>query len=181
MIIRIIILILISQPIFSRDFSFLGIKFGMTADEIYNLIKDSKDLIPAEDRLLRQLIPPTPYTLVLKANNSNNNMIQKVFVDLNEQTSYQITLFLNPEYFSFYTLSEKMLDLYGIPESRNAKQVQWFDQNKEQRVTLEYPATIKYTDMPRFIEVLRIQNQQLETQQSESVDYKERQRILNEL
>ncbi|MGL4676528.1 MAG: hypothetical protein ACRCWI_02530 [Brevinema sp.] len=174
-------LLISAYPIYSQDFSFLNLRFGMTQDEVLVIIKNSKDLIPSEDLLLRQLITSTPYTLVLKANNSNNNMIQRVFIDFNQGTSYQITVFLNPFYFSFYSLSEKMLDLYGIPNSRTAQKVTWFDQNQEQRATLEYPATIKYTDMARFIEVLRLQEQNLEQQQSESVDYKARQRILNEL
>ncbi|MGL5956858.1 MAG: hypothetical protein ACRC0X_09745 [Brevinema sp.] len=170
-------LLILSYPTYSQDFSFLGLTFGMTQEEILATIKDSKDLIPSEDILLRQLIPPTPYTLVLKANNSNNNMIQRVFIDFNQETSYQITVFLNPSYFSFYTLSEKMLDLYGESESRTAQRVTW--QNQERRASLEYPATIKYTDMNRFIEVLRLQEQSLE--QNKPVDYQERERILNEL
>ncbi len=174
-----LLLVFLIIPTYSQDFSFLGLEFGMTQDEIYQKIQGSKDLIPAEDSLLRQLIPTTPHTIVLKSDNRNNNMIQKVFIDLNEETSYQITVFLNPIYFSFYTLSEKMLDLYGVPESRDSKKVIW--QNQGHRASLEYPATIKYTDMERFVEVLRRQEQVLEQGQSESVDYKERQRILNEL
>ncbi len=178
-----LILIIFSTPLYGQvaNFSFLGIGFDMTQDDIYQQIQNSSDLIPAEDSLLRQLIPPTPYTLVLKSNNSNNNMIQRVFVDFNEETSYQVTVFLNSSYFSFYTLSEKMQDVYGVPDSRDSKKVIWFDLARERRASLEFPATIKYTYMPRFVEVLRRQEQVLEQGQSESVDYKERQRILNEL
>ncbi len=173
--------LLIPTISYSQDFSFLGLEIGMTKDQILETIKGSRDLIPAEDELLLQLKPATPYTLVLKANNSNNNMIQKVFVDFYQEQSYQLTIFLTPEYFSFYTLSEKLLDKYGTPKDRTSYRVTWFDNEEVMRLTLEYPSTIKMTAIPTLTEVLTRQGQILEQGSSESLEYKERQRILDEL
>ena len=178
---QILLLLLISNISYTQDFSFLGINFGMTQEEIITSIEDSEYIIVAEDVLLKQLILPTPYTLVLKSKNSNNNLVQKVYVDFNETLSYQITVFLNPDYFSFYSLSEKMLDKYGVPQSRNTKKVTWYDTENIKRATLEYPATIKFTDISILEAVLRRQDQILEKGDSESFDYKERQFILDEL
>lgn len=165
---------------YTQDFSFLGLSFGQTEEQIMNQITDSKDLIPSEDNLLKQLIPSTPYTLVLKPHNSNK-MIQRVFIDFYETRSYQITIFLRPEYFSFYTLSETMLDHYGISDSRNSQKVTWFDNEEQRRATLEYPSVIKFTEVTTLNNVIRLQEQQLEQGISESLDYQEKTRILNEL
>ncbi len=105
--------------------------------------------------------------------------IEKVFVDLYNETSYQYTVFLNQLYFSYYTLSEQLMDTYGIPKSRNSKQVIWQDEQKQ--VSLEYPAIIKYTYLPVLVDVLRLQNRELETKTNEGFDYKERELILNDL
>ena len=176
-----ILLLFLSNISYTQDFSFLGIGFGMTQEEITTAIADSEYIIVAEDVLLKQLILPTPYTLVLKSKNSNNNLVNKVYVDFNETLSYQITVFLNPDYFSFYSLSEKMLDKYGISQSRNTKKVTWYDTTNIKRATLEYPATIKFTDITVLEAVLRRQDQILEKGDSESLDYKKRQFILEEL
>ena len=176
-----ILLLFLSNISYTQDFSFLGIGFGMTQEEITTAIADSEYIIIAEDVLLKQLILPTPYTLVLKSKNSNNNFVNKVYVDFNETLSYQITVFLNPDYFSFYSLSEKMLDKYGISQSRNTKKVTWYDTTNIKRATLEYPATIKFTDITVLEAVLRRQDQILEKGDSESLDYKKRQFILEEL
>ena len=176
-----ILLLFLSNISYTQDFSFLGIGFGMTQEEITTAIADSEYIIVAEDVLLKQLILPTPYTLVLKSKNSNNNFVNKVYVDFNETLSYQITVFLNPDYFSFYSLSEKMLDKYGISQSRNTKKVTWYDTTNIKRATLEYPATIKFTDITVLEAVLRRQDQILEKGDSESLDYKKRQFILEEL
>ncbi len=157
----------------------MGLEFGMSREEIYNHINQGSYLVPAEDALMIQLIPETPYTLVLRSSYSNNNMIEKVFVDLYEETSYQYTVFLNPQYFSYYTLSEQLLDTYGVPKSRNSRQVIW--QDDDNQVSLEYPSIVKYTYMPALIDVLRLQNREIETKANESVDYKERELILNDL
>ena len=178
---QILLLSFFVNIIYTQDFSFLGINFEMTQEEIITTIENSKYLIFAEDILLKQLILPTPYTLVLKSSYSNNNLINKVFIDFNNKLSYQITIFFNPEYFSFYTLSEKMLDNYGIPQSRNANKVTWYDTSKIKRATLEFPATVKFTDMSILEKILQQQNKILEKGSSESLDYKERQFILNEL
>ncbi len=178
---QILLLVFLSNISYTQDFSFLGINFGMTQEEIIASIVDSEYIIVAEDVLLKQLILPTPYTLVLKSKNSNNNLVHKVYIDFNETLSYQITIFLNPDYFSFYSLSEKMLDKYGIPQSRNTKKVTWYDTENINRATLEYPATIKFTDITILEAVLRRQNQILERGSSESLDYKKRQFILDEL
>ena len=74
-----------------------------------------------------------------------------------------------------------MLDKYGIPQSRNTKKVTWFDTENIKRATLEYPATIKFTDITILEAVLRRQDQILEKGDSESLDYKKRQFILDEL
>ena len=60
-----ILLLFLSNISYTQDFSFLGIGFGMTQEEITTAIADSEYIIVAEDVLLKQLILPTPYTLVL--------------------------------------------------------------------------------------------------------------------
>lgn len=172
---------LIYSPIFSQDFSFLGLDIGMTSEEILVTISNNSYLIPSEDYLLMQLVPSTPYTLVLKGNDTNNMMIDKVFIDFFEKKSYQITIFLNSEYFSFYTLSEKLLDKYGTPTNRSSIKVTWYNTNLTYRLTLENPATIKITDFNILQKVLNYQKQQIEQGISESADYQQRQFILDEL
>ncbi|MGL4561806.1 MAG: hypothetical protein ACRCV0_05925 [Brevinema sp.] len=168
--------------IFSQEFNFLGIRLGMTSEEILEVIKDSKDIIPSEDILLKQLIYPTPVTLVLKGNNTNNNVIQKIHIDIYQNTNYQITIFLNKEYFSFYTLSEKLLDKYGVATERSSQRVIWFlNQEKTNKLSLEYPSIIKIVNTSILNQVSELQNQNIEQNISESINYKNRQRILDEL
>ncbi|MGL4388702.1 MAG: hypothetical protein ACRCTJ_04860 [Brevinema sp.] len=167
---------------FSQEFNFFGIKLGMSSDEIISTIKNSKEIIPVEDILLRQLIPPTPVTLVLKGNDTNNNAIKKVHIDLYQTTNYQITLILNEEYFSFNTLSEKLLDKYGTNSDRTSRRVTWFlDKEKKTKLTLQYPNIIKIVDMPTLIQVHSIQEKSIEQKISESINYKEFEYILDNI
>ncbi|MGL4394634.1 MAG: hypothetical protein ACRCS8_05360 [Brevinema sp.] len=167
---------------FSQDFNFFGIKLGMNSDEVLEVVKNSKDIIPSEDILLKQLIPPTPVTLVLKGNNTNNNAIKRVHLDLYQTTNYQITIMLNSDYFSFYTLSEKLLDKYGTNAQRTSRRVTWFlNEENTVKLTLEYPSTIKVVDLPTLQQVHTLQEKTIEQKISESINYKEFEFILDNL
>jgi len=176
-----ILFLFLKINIYSQDFSFLGLEIGMSHNQVLSTIGNTSIIIPAEDNLLKQLIPPTPYTLVLKGNNTNNIMINRILLDFYQQKTYQITIFLNPIYFSFYTLSEKLLDKYGTSTNRSSIKVTWYDQDLNYRLTLENPATIKITDYNILQNVLEFQSNQIEQGISESADYKNREYILNEL
>lgn len=174
-------LLLFCSQTFGQEFNFLGIQLGMTSEEIFEVIKNSQDVIPSEDRLLKQVIYETPVTIVLKGNNTNHNIIKKIHIDLYQNKNYQTTIFLNNEYFSFYTLSEKLLDKYGSVSNRTSQLVTWFLNQNQYRLTLEYPSIIKITDLNIFNKVSKIQKQRIETNISETIDYQNRIRILNEL
>lgn len=161
----------------SQKFSYLGFSLGMDETEIMSLANNHPDLLLEKDMLLVQLIPDTPFSIALVGKDIN---IKKVFIDTLDRKSYQITVFLNPLYFSFSSLTESLLNKYGLAETQSAYKLTWFDTEKQRRLTLEYPSTVKITDFPTLQRVTEIQNQQLETGISESIDYKNRQRLLDE-
>lgn len=163
---------------FSQEFSFLGLSLGMEKDNIISLVDNHPDILLDGDILLFQLIPPTPFTMTLKG---KKRTIKKIFIDFLETKSYQITIFLDPEFFSFYTLSENLCDKYGTPSSRSASKVVWLNKEKNIQLTLESSSIVKITDINKLIEAARLQEQFLEEGTSESQDYQDRQRILNEL
>ncbi|MGL5254754.1 MAG: hypothetical protein ACRC9L_07165 [Brevinema sp.] len=162
----------------SQKFSYLGFSLGMDDKTLMELAQNHPDLLLEKDMLLVQLIPNTPFTLSLVGRDDN---IQKVLIDTFEKSSYQVTIFFNAKLFSFYTLSEKLMDKYGVPKTRSAYKVSWFDETQTRRLTLEYPATIKITDFPILQQVIESQNQQNQQGLLNSRDYQNRQRLLDEL
>ncbi|MGL5722887.1 MAG: hypothetical protein ACRCY4_10870 [Brevinema sp.] len=169
-------------PIFcfgqGQKFSYLGFSLGMTDTTLMEFAQNHPDLLLEKDMLLVQLIPNTPFTLSLIGKDDN---IKKVLVDTYEKTSYQITIFLNPKLFSFYTLSESLMDKYGVPRERSSYKVTWYDEEQTRRLTLEYPATIKITDFTTLQQVVAYQNRQQQLGLMNSRDYQNRQRLLDEL
>lgn len=171
-------MIFIPRIMFGQDFSFLGLTLGMEKDNIISSVNNHPDLLLDGDILLFQLIPPTPFTLTLKG---KKRTIKKIFIDFLETKSYQITIFLDPESFSFYTLSETLCDKYGTPTTRSASKVIWLNKEKNIQLTLESSSIVKITDINKLTEAARLQEQFIEEAISESQDYQDRQRLLNEL
>lgn len=172
------LIIFIPTTLFGQEFSFLGLTLGMEKDNIISLVNNHPDLLLDGDILLFQLIPPTPFTITLKG---KKRTIKKIFIDFLETKSYQITIFLDPESFSFYTLSETLCDKYGTPNTRSASKVIWLNKEKNIQLTLESSSIVKITDINKLTEAARLQEQFIEEGVSESQDYKDRQRLLNEL
>lgn len=172
------LIIFIPTTLFGQEFSFLGLTLGMEKDNIISLVNNHPDLLLDGDILLFQLIPPTPFTITLKG---KKRTIKKIFIDFLETKSYQITIFLDPESFSFYTLSETLCDKYGTPKTRSASKVIWLNKEKNIQLTLESSSIVKITDINKLTEAARLQEQFIEEGVSESQDYKDRQQLLNEL
>lgn len=171
-------IIFIPTILFGQEFSFFGLTLGMEKDNIISLVNNHPDLLLDGDILLFQLIPPTPFTMTLKG---KKRTIKKIFIDFIETKSYQITIFLDPESFSFYTLSETLCDKYGTPTTRSASKVIWLNKEKNIQLTLESSSIVKITDINKLMEAARLQEQFIEESISESQDYQDRQRLLNEL
>lgn len=173
-----LLLVLLPASVFAQKFSYLGYELGMDEAALMRLSKNHPDLYMEKDLLLVQLIPNTPFTIGMIGKDQN---IKKVFIDTYQKQSYQITVFLNPLYFSFYTLSEALMDKYGVPAARSSFKVTWYDTEQTKRLTLEYPSTVKITDTAVLQQVAEAQKSDIEKAAGESVDYKNRQRLIDEL
>lgn len=125
-----------------KEFNFMGLRLGMTPDEVKAVISQSSNLRIDETRYLGELNEANPFTL--KA--SYFPFIRNVYIEFYRGKSYEIIVVLNPNYFDFFSLSETLEDKYGVPARKTSKRVHWQEKTNRVELLLEKPSTIKVYD-----------------------------------
>lgn len=134
-----------------KEFSYYGLKLGLTMEETMDIIEKNGILKIDESRFFGKINDPVPF--ILKA--TYRPFINQLYVQFYSNVSYGITIQFNSSYFDFFTLSERLEDVYGVPTKKTSKFVEWRTLSNFQNIAgvnsdivlrLEYPSTVKVFD-----------------------------------
>lgn len=146
-----ILFILVYESVFSlkKDFSFLGLKLGMTESEVTNVLYQGSLLKIDESRFFGKINEAVPF--IIKAD--YYPFIDGVYIQFYNNAAYGITIQFDPGYFDFPSLSDKLQDKYGLPVLKTSKLAVWEDSASNSagsgtgiKLRLEYPSTVKVFD-----------------------------------
>ncbi len=168
-----------------KEFDFMGLKLGMTEEEVKNILSENPNLKIDESRYLGKINEATPF--ILKA--VYPPFIPNIYVQFYSNISYGITIQLNSGYFDFFSLSEKLEDKYGTPFLRSSRLVLWQDVTGDSvsntsrfvKLRLEYPTTVKVFDEILMKQVNSEVSQNIVKMTNQSLIASNRRAILEEL
>jgi len=83
---------------------------------------------------------------------AGSGFIKRAFFIFLDEKLYQITLVLEEELIDFYTFQTEFTKKYGNPDSLDPSGMIW--ENEYNRISLEYPLSIKYVDLEVFNGIL---------------------------
>ncbi len=123
---------------------FRDIIFGDTIDEVKNKLKvDSYFSYRGDPDVSMKLRPDRSII-----DTTGSGLIKRAFFLFTDNLLYQITIKLNQELIDFYTVQIDLTGKYGSPVSLDPSGMIW--ENGKYRISLEYPLTVKYTDLIVF-------------------------------
>ncbi len=134
-----------------KEFSYYGLKLGLTLEESIEIVEKSGILKIDESRFFGKINDPVPF--ILKA--TYKPFINQLYVQFYSNVAYGITIQFNSSYFDFFTLTERLEDVYGQPTKKTSKFVEWKTLSNYQNIAgvnsdivlrLEYPSTVKVFD-----------------------------------
>lgn len=165
-----------------KDFEFMGLRLGQTQDEVTNAIVRTEVMSIEESRYFGFLNEQVPF--IIKA--TYHPMIDNLYVQFYSNRSYGITIQFNRKFFDFLSLSETMTDKYGLPRSRSSRLVVWQDvltnaRDRDVRIRLEYPSTVKVYDHLMMKEVNTRLSQDIVLYTNTSYIQNTKRMLLNEL
>ncbi len=186
-----LLLIFLSAELFGlkKDFNFMGLKLGMTQQEITNVLLLNPRLKIDESRFFGKINDALPF--IIKA--VYPPYIDNIYAQFYSNICYGITIQFNPDYFDYFSLSENLEDKYGMPKLKTSRIVLWEgiftnspdqgskDQGKDIRLRLEYPSTVKIFNYKMMNEMNNELHQNNIKITNESVDESNRRAILSEL
>lgn len=149
----IIFLFLLNGLVYSvkQEFSYYGLRLGLTLEESMDIIEKSGILKIDESRFFGKINEPVPF--ILKA--TYKPFIDQLYIQFYSNVAYGITIQFNSAYFDFFTLTQRLEDVYGVPSRKTSKVVEWKTLSNFQNVAgvnsdiilrLEYPSTVKVFD-----------------------------------
>jgi hypothetical protein len=173
---------LASRSLFSAEFDFMGVKLGMTEQDVTNVISQNQLLQIDESRFFGKINDATPF--IIKA--SYFPYIQNLYVQFFNNIAYGITIQFNPGYFDFFSLTETLEKKYSKPTLKTSKLVSWNQTNsnpalKDIRMRLEYPTTVKVFDYQIMKQVNTVLSQNIVRITNESMIASNRKALLDEL
>ena len=83
---------------------------------------------------------------------AGSGFIQRAYFIFFEEKLYQITLVMDLEKIDFYTFQTTFSDKYGNPDFLDPTGMIW--ENSTNRISLEYPLSVKYVDLNVFNSLL---------------------------
>ena len=176
-----IFLIFVLIPIFAfpqkRQFDFMGIRLGMSLDQVKSTVASNDSLRFDDTRYLDKMNDAIPYTIKLYAFPFINNL----YIEFYEKQSYNIILILNPEYFDYFNLTETLEDKYGLADLKTSKFARWNNVTSNTVMVLEAPATIKIYDDALMTQVQALLKLKQEKDTNETILQIEKTEILSEL
>lgn len=169
-----------------KEFSFYGLKLGLSQEETISLLKENTLFKIDEARFFGKINEPVPF--IVKA--SYEPYIPNLYVQFYSNIAYGITIQFNQAYFDFFTLSETLEDKYGLADVKTSKVVEWYKlsnwQNllgKESKIILrlEYPSTVKVYDETILLKLNSEISQNIIEFTNLSIINSNRKALLNEL
>jgi hypothetical protein len=177
-------LVLLISAVYPKEFEFMGIKLGMTEQDVTNIVSQSQLLQIDESRYFGKINDATPF--IMKA--SYFPYIQNLYVQFFSNTAYGITIQFNPGYFDFYSISDTLEKKYSAPSLKTSRLVLWdrFQTNsnpafKDIRMRLEYPTTVKVFDYQIMKQVNTELSQNIVRITNESMIASNRRALMDEL
>ncbi|MGA2141006.1 MAG: hypothetical protein ABSG94_01160 [Brevinematales bacterium] len=129
-----------------KDFSFLGLKLGMSESDVTNVLYQGSLLKIDESRFFGKINDAVPF--IIKAD--YYPFIDGLFVQFYNNSAYGITIQFDPGYFDYQSISDKLQEKYGPPALLTSKVAIWDDSLSNTGITntgiklrLEYPSTVK--------------------------------------
>ncbi|MGC8764391.1 MAG: hypothetical protein ACP5QT_00680 [Brevinematia bacterium] len=149
----IISILIISLQAFGlkKEFSYYGLKLGLSFDETLAILETNKIFKIDESRFFGKINEPVPF--IIKA--TYKPYISQIYVQFYSNVAYGITIQFNNSYFDYFSLSEKLEDSYGTPSKKTSKITEWKTLSNFQNILgnmsdiilrLEYPSTVKVFD-----------------------------------
>jgi len=83
---------------------------------------------------------------------AGSGFIKRAYFIFFEEKLYQITLVMDLEKIDFYTFQTRFTSKYGNPDSLDPTGMIW--ENSTNRISLEYPLSVKYVDLNVFNSLL---------------------------
>jgi hypothetical protein len=123
---------------------FRGIKLGMAIEEVQKVLQQDSlfEYRGPEDV---SLLPQRNQSLVEA---SGASFVKRAFFQFYEGKLWVIVVFLNPDKMDHYSIYSTLAAKYGEPTLLNPKEARWEDKNV--RMALERPLTLRYMDMAVF-------------------------------
>jgi len=134
-----------------KEFSYFGLKLGISMDETISIIESNNLLKIDESRFFGKINEPVPF--IVKA--TYQPFIPQIYVQFYSNISYGITIHFNPAYFDYFTLCKTIEEKYGKADRRTSKFALWSGLSNyknilgvESKVILkvEFPSTVKVYD-----------------------------------
>lgn len=156
-IMKIIIITLLYSPLFLYSQSgveripngFHDIRFGDSLETVKDKLKINSYFSYRGDPDVSMMLTPDKSII----DTAGSGFIKRAFFIFLEEKLYQITLIMNEEIIDFYTFQIQFTGKYGNPGSLDPSGMIWEDDSY--RISLEYPLTVKYTDMIVFNSILQ--------------------------
>lgn len=167
-----------------KDFDFMGFKLWMSQSEITNTIELNTNLQFDDCRYLGKINDVTP--LIMKA--SFFPYINEIYFQFYSNQCYSIVIQFNPAYFDYITLTGTLQDNYGEPVIDTSQNVDWNDWqtdsvyfNKDVKLRLEYPSTVKLYDNAIMIKANTYESNEVFKATNESIVESAKRNLLGEL
>ncbi len=105
----------------TKEFSFMGLKLGMTESEVTDILTRGSMLQIDESRYFGKINEAVPF--IIKAD--YYPFIDGVYIQFYNNSAYGITIQFNQGYFDFFSIFDKLRDKYGPPSIKTSKLVLW--------------------------------------------------------
>ncbi len=134
-----------------NEFSYYGLKLGLSYEETLAILETNEMFKVDESRFFGKINEPVPF--IIKA--TYKPYISQLYVQFYSNIAYGITIQFNNAYFDYFSLSEKLEDSYGSPQKKTSKITEWKNLSNYQNILgnktdivlrLEFPSTIKVFD-----------------------------------
>lgn len=119
-------------------------RLGMSLDELKGALRNNSFLLYNGDPDVSLLSRPNTNLIDVPG----ITFVSRGVFQVVEGRLYSISLELNPEQMSYYTMYTTLTKKYGEPVALDPSSARW--ESASVRMTLEKPLTVKYIDMPLF-------------------------------
>ncbi len=146
-----IALLFVSQLLSGLPRGFGEIEFGLPRGDVSTLLLRNPNFNFRGDPDV-QFLPIRQQVVI---DTAGFDFIRRGYFQFHEDQLYSIILSLNAQEIDYFTMFERLSELYGAPIDLDPRRVIWEDE--ETRLTLERPLEVKYLDLVIFRQLQNVE------------------------